>query len=134
MTDCIDLENGMLWGGASWMVSGILRDIARAMASEALDSAFSNWLLDVSDRPNGLASFDMRGLTSDQRNTFFKAAKIALEMKKTAGSEKWEKPEVYEAYIEYFSLLVESKPAPHYVGKTEWDGLKIDFNDLWQTK
>ena len=133
MTDCIDLENGELWGGASWMVSGILKDIARSMFDESENIPFSNWLLDLSDRPNGMASFDLRGLTTEQRSTFFKSAPVALELKKIEGSDKWANPEHFETYIHYFTLLAEGKRSPHYEGTTKWNGEKIDFYDLWQS-
>ena len=133
MTDSIDLENGELWGGASWMVSGILKDIARSMSNESVNIPFSNWLLDLSNRPNGMASFDVRGLTSEQKDTFFKAAQTALKLKKTEGSKNWAKPEYFESYILYFTLLAEGKPSPHYKGTTKWNGEKINFCDLWQT-
>ncbi len=131
MGDCIALENGSLWGGASWFVCSVLKDVAVAMRDVNMDPAFSRWLLDCSRRPNGLAGFDMRGLNSEQRAKFFKAAAIALETRKEKGPQGWKEPENFESYIDKFALLVRKQGAPNYRGTIKWDGRKIDICEIW---
>ena len=130
MGDSIELEDGKLWGGASWLVRSALTKIASHIDQ---DPKFSAWLEDCSNRSNGMVGFDLRGLSKERINLFYQAAEIALEETIHKGSKNWDSEEIFQSYIESLKLLTQRKGSPYYSGTTEWDGKKIDVEDLWET-
>jgi hypothetical protein len=56
-------------------IAGVLRLTAGQLGDS--DMQLKRWLADVSDRPNGFASVDLRGLSADHRTAFHKAARAA---------------------------------------------------------
>ena len=131
MGDFIDLEDGQIWGAASWVVRGVLDSIAGVVLEDGDDPLFGAWLLDCSERGPGLASFDLRGLSCERRELFFAAAKRGLEKKLSAGLGAWENEEAFEKFIKTFRLLVSRSGTPWFNGKSDWDGKEIDVSDLW---
>jgi len=134
MGDAIDLENGELWGGASWLVRNVLAGIAEVISEDGSDPKLAKWLNDCSERANGMAGFDLRGLSEQRRGRFFAAATRALDRARAKGSESWNMPEAFDGYIQSFELLVNRTGSPYYDGTTDWDGTKIDLDDLWNSE
>ena len=75
MGDSLTLDDGRALVRSSIGVSGALSLIAQQMTDEFAE--LKVWLLDVSDRPNGFASVDLRGLSAAHRTHFHAAARAA---------------------------------------------------------
>jgi len=133
MGDSIDLEDGQIWGGANWLVRNVIGAIAEVVIEDGSDPKFGAWLTDCSERPPGMAGFDVRGLTPERRDHFFDAAGRALERKRVEGSEGWNMPEVFDGYLESFELLANRTGSPYFNARTAWDGAMIDVEVLWST-
>ncbi|WP_212722523.1 hypothetical protein [Zooshikella ganghwensis] len=102
---------------------------------------FSKWLEDVSDRPAPFMDFDLRGLDDADRKIFYACAREAFdELKEVHGDDVIERESAYSArnlarLIQmYKKILKNEEPAllndlDHI---KEFDGSKIDFNDIWE--
>jgi hypothetical protein len=68
MGDCITLDDGRTLARSSIGVAGVLSLVAKHLPDG--HQHFRKWLLDVSNRPNGFASIDLRGLPELERQAF----------------------------------------------------------------
>jgi hypothetical protein len=68
MGDCITLDDGRTLVRSSIGVAGVLSLVAKHLPDG--HERFRKWLLDVSDRPSGFASIDLRGLPELERQAF----------------------------------------------------------------
>jgi hypothetical protein len=68
MGDSITLDDGRKLARSSMGVSGALFLVAKHLPDG--HETLRRWLLDVSDRPNGFASVDVRGLPEPERRAF----------------------------------------------------------------
>ncbi len=131
MSDDIQLEDGRTWSGSSSLVSWICR-----LTACELTGAFGRWLNDVKDRPNGLCSFDLRGLSNDDCDVFYSATARALERARQSG----DYPDA-ASYFERWEVLLRMRESirrgeppntlTHYAIVVPFDGKPIDFNDIW---
>lgn len=83
MSDDITLDDGRTLHGSSMGVSGALYLVAEHLP-EGHDH-FRSWLFDVSERPNGFASIDLRGLPDPERRAFHAGVGAAYDRTIGAG-------------------------------------------------
>jgi hypothetical protein len=83
MGDRITLDDGRTLSGSSMGVSGAILLVAEHLPDGFLP--FRRWLIDVSQRPNGFASIDLRGLPEAERRAFHAGVHIAYERTIGAG-------------------------------------------------
>jgi hypothetical protein len=77
MGDSITLDDGRTLARSSIGISGALFLVAQNLPDG--HDRLRRWLLDVSDRPNGFASVDVRGLPEPERRAFHAAVHMAFE-------------------------------------------------------
>ena len=75
MGDSLTLDDGRTLSRSSMAIAGILSLTAEEVDETELQ--FKTWLDDVSDRPNGFASVDLRGLSKTHREVFHNSARLA---------------------------------------------------------
>jgi len=68
MSDSITLDDGRVLARSSMGISGAPGLVAKHLPDG--HDCFRKWLLDVSERPNGFASVDLRGLPEQERREF----------------------------------------------------------------
>ena len=83
MGDCITLDDGRILSRASMEVSGAIVLVAQHLP-DGFDR-FRKWLLDVSERANGFASIDLRGLPEAERRAFHAGVHSAYDRTIGAG-------------------------------------------------
>lgn len=83
MSDDITLDDGRVLHGTSIGVSGALAFVAEHLP-EGHDQ-FRTWLIDVSERSNGFASVDLRGLPERERHAFHAGIRAAHDRTIGAG-------------------------------------------------
>jgi hypothetical protein len=77
MSDCITLDDGRMLSRSSIGVAGAISLVAEHLP-DGYDP-FRKWLLDVSQRPNGFASIDLRGLPEPERRAFHAGVHTAYD-------------------------------------------------------
>ena len=77
MGDEVTLDDGRVLSRSSMSISGFLHFTAEYLPEG--HERLRRWLVDVADRPNGLASIDLRGLTEEDRRAFHDGARRAYE-------------------------------------------------------
>ena len=83
MSDDITLDDGRTLHASSMGVSGALYFVAEHLPEG--HGHFRSWLLDVSERPNGFASIDLRGLPDRERLAFHAGVRAAYDRTIGAG-------------------------------------------------
>lgn len=75
MGDTLTLDDGRTLSRSSMAIAGVL--FLTAQEINDTDVELKRWLIDVSDRPNGFSSVDLRGLSPSHRIAFHNAARSA---------------------------------------------------------
>ena len=77
MGDSLTLDDGRTLSRSSMAIAGVL--FLTAQEIDEAELPFKTWLNDVSDRPNGFASVDLRGLSKRHRELFHNSAQLAYK-------------------------------------------------------
>ena len=83
MSDDIILDDGRVLHGSSIGVAGALALVAEQLPER--HDQFRTWLIDVSERSNGFASVDLRGLPERERHAFHAGVRAAHDQTIGAG-------------------------------------------------
>jgi hypothetical protein len=142
MGDYILLEDGRAWAGASWLVSAVLREIAVSVNAHPKGGPLAQWLRARSTRPNGLMSFDLRGLDAVSRRLFWRGAHSAFQRRIVRGPEGWHDLSFYPGYLDRFHDLlrmvkaIQRREPPerlnHFSATIPYDGTLEDLSDTWE--
>jgi hypothetical protein len=84
-------------------IAGVLRLTAGQLTDA--DLQLKRWLADVSERPNGFASVDLRGLGADHRAAFHRAASAAYQDLLTRDRLAVAQSVTFHAMVELISML-----------------------------
>ena len=102
MGDSLILDDGRTLSRSSMSIAGILFLTAEHLPNE--HGQLKRWLYDVSDRPNGLASIDLRGLSSQHRTAFHNAARTAFDELERRSNDDSKTP-TYDALSDLILML-----------------------------
>lgn len=75
MSDILTLDDGRLLEASSLAMSGFLQMVADQLSDQ--NANLKRWLIDVSERTNGMMGIDLRGLDPPIRDAFHAAARAA---------------------------------------------------------
>lgn len=131
MSDDITFEDGRCCSLASSLHAWILEQSARCTPP-----ALSLWLNDLAKRPNGLMSFDVRGLAPNSRAEFYAALERASLSYLTGPEQDPHESRALRAWHKLMDTYNRSKnrlPAVDELDarRCDWDGERIDIRLLW---
>jgi hypothetical protein len=133
VSDHITFENGLACSIASSPLAWILKQTA-----EHASSSLSLWLNDVAKRPNGLMSFDVRGLPPDTRADLYAALQQAFSAC-LADPQKKQHLDESRVLIGWRHLMETLKRSARRFPPVDaadaqafdWDGKAINVSQLW---
>ena len=135
MGDALILDDGRTLSRSSMAIAGVLYLTAEQLTEE--DHQLRRWLKDVSDRPNGFASVDLRGLTANHRTAFHKAARAAFAKLATRDGIADNGSVTYEALTDLVAMLDSlSRGDPPATTPTDYvsesSPTPEDLNQIWK--
>jgi hypothetical protein len=115
-------------------IAGVLRLTAGQLGDS--DMQLKRWLADVSDRPNGFASIDLRGLSVDHRTAFHKAARAAYQELLSRDRVADDRSVTFHAMVELISMLDsmsrgEPPESPPTTSVRDKPPIPEDLTQLW---
>ncbi|MDC0936012.1 hypothetical protein OAS39_06975 [Pirellulales bacterium] len=133
MSDEIVFEDGRVASLASSPLSWVLKD-----AAEYVSPVFALWVNDIADRPNGLMSFDIRGLAPTYREELFSAIQQAFAIQLSNQEKKLQLHDSRYLQALHRLLLMRKMALRRQENihgddkhRVEWDGELINITDLW---
>jgi hypothetical protein len=133
LTVDIALENGETLHGSNIGVSGLLILTAREIDPSFSD--FRRWLADVSERTAPFLDFDLRGLSREHRQEFWRAAQRAYDkLVLKFGPDLLERENAYTSNCLHRMLTMHARipdDIPGSLPREACYGFDIDFGELW---
>ncbi len=126
MSGIITLEDGSDVYGSNLGLDGTFKTIADAIRDT--NPRLARWLADIAQRPGGMMDLDLRGLSADDRASFWFGVDRAHE--KFSG---WDQDASFSPAVGVIRLFYERRDAPsHFVEDAHTQ--PIDLDDLWFTE
>lgn len=122
MACMVKLEDGSDIYVSNLGFSGALTSIGEAISDT--DARLSRWLLDISDRVAPFADFDLRGLTSDSRRSFWLGVERAHER-----SAHWDQKASYSPSVDVIRQFYERRAVREVSSLENVD--PIDLDEIW---
>ena len=136
MTAFLQLHDGRSLHGSSVGMAGMYKTIADQIGEPFTD--LRNWLRDVADRPAPFMDFDIRGLTPQHRNEFFRAAASGMQsLIATHSRETLERSHAFGCLSRLLRMqeaVEQGEPPEAFTDLDtikEFDGKPIDLSQLW---
>ncbi len=136
MSDALTLDDGRTLSRSSMAIAGVLFLTAQEM--DDADAELKRWLNDVSGRPNGFASVDLRGLSQNHRSAFHKAAHLAHEKLHCRSDLPNSRSVTFHAMTDLIAMLDSmSRGDPPNTPPTDWvrdsPAEVEDLTQIWKT-
>lgn len=122
MACIVNLEDGSDICASNMGFSGALASIGEAVSDT--DARLSRWLVDVSDRVAPFMDFDLRGLSSDRRRSFWLGVERAYE--KCA---HWDQERFYSPSVDVIRQFYERRAVQETSSIENVD--PIDLDEIW---
>lgn len=136
MTDCLHLEDGRTWSAANWIVGNFLMALAHELKTLGKE-VMAQWVEAKAEMPGGLMGFDLRGIPTEDRESFWLAVRQVRDRYQAEGGSQWNKPEFYPGFLRSLDDLVKMHDSiergeppeklNHYSALIDFDGSCVDY-------